>query len=167
MPGSPACITARERFDVRDWMGIPFVPHGRSRDSCDCYGLVRLFYVDIMQVRLPLYDRPVTDVHDVRAVGKVMTSHTRDPIWAEVKAPRFGDLIAFGTPHCFYHVGLYLNMEEMLHTRAGSDSTPERWTTPQWRPRLQGFFRYKDFVDDGPVTADKDTCYSTHFNSGF
>jgi len=149
MPASPASMPAEaagapDGFCLADWLGIPFTPHGRTRDGADCYGLVTLFYALVMKAPLPPLSGLMREVENPRAVGPVMTAHARGPLWRRVDRPAFGDVIAFGTPTLFYHVGLYLRPGLMLHTRKGTDSTPERYDGPLWRPRLQGFFRHKD-----------------------
>ncbi|TNE60818.1 MAG: hypothetical protein EP335_17415 [Alphaproteobacteria bacterium] len=140
MPVSPACSPA-DGFCLTDWLGIPFVPDGRDRQGADCYGLVWLFHAEVLGIRLPRLQGLVPDVENPRTAGAVMTAEAERPTWRQVAAPRFGDILAFGTPTLFYHVGLYLAPGRMLHTRAGTDSTPENYMGPLWRPRLQGFFR--------------------------
>nr|WP_281500663.1 NlpC/P60 family protein [Kordiimonas marina] len=130
---------------MTDWLGIPFVPHGRDYTGADCYGLVRLFYADVMGVHLPRLRGLVRDVGNPRETGPLMRGEAHGPLWRPVPDPAFGDILAFGTPALFTHVGIYLRPGLMLHTRTGTDSTPERYDSPIWQPRLQGFFRYKDF----------------------
>lgn len=131
-------------MDITRWLGLPFQPHGRSRAGCDCWGLVRLFYREEMGILLPAFERPVDKIDDHIAVGHVMTPAFRAHIWHPVEEPRFADLIAFGTRACFYHIGLYLDEETMLHARFGTDSTTEDWRTQLWRPRFQGFYRHTE-----------------------
>lgn len=38
---------------MSNFIGIPFVSKGRSFKGCDCYGLVKLYYKEVLNIELP------------------------------------------------------------------------------------------------------------------
>ena len=38
---------------ISKFIGIPFVSKGRSFNGCDCYGLVKLYYKEILNIDIP------------------------------------------------------------------------------------------------------------------
>ena len=38
---------------VNDWVGIPYLPGGRSRAGIDCYGIVAGVYLEVLGIALP------------------------------------------------------------------------------------------------------------------
>ena len=100
---------------VNDRIGTPWVLGGRDYSAFDCWGLVLLFYRDVLGKQLP----------DWESAGKSKTwileqfAEARDQIWQKSDTPKNGDIIAVfsasGTP---FHVGLLWN-GRMLHSQKG------------------------------------------------
>lgn len=38
---------------IRDWLGVPHIYNGRDSQGVDCYGLVWLYYRDVLGITLP------------------------------------------------------------------------------------------------------------------
>lgn len=132
--------------DYRQFLGIPFVPHGREMVGCDCWGLVRLVYQDWYGIDLPLFAGHRFDVNNPMAAAKLMAEGARLNIWQNVDTPQRGNILLFGAGAAPYHVGVCLNDELMLHTREGTDSTTERYTGLLWGGRRWGIFTHKELV---------------------
>lgn len=132
--------------DYRQYLGIPFVPHGRERAGCDCWGLVRLVYLDWYGIELPLFDGHTFDVNNPMAAARLMAEGTRLDIWRDVEEPQLGNILLFGGAGAPYHVGVYLTPELMLHTREGIDASTERHNALIWGVRRWGIFTHKDLV---------------------
>lgn len=132
--------------DYRQYLGIPFVPHGRTRTGCDCWGLVRLVYKDWFDIDLPLFGGHEFDVNNPLAAAKLMAEGVALDIWRDAIEPTRGNILLFGGGPAPYHVGIWLTPELMLHTRHGIDASTERHNALIWGARRWGIFTHKDLV---------------------
>ncbi|PHR17287.1 MAG: phage tail protein [Sphingopyxis sp.] len=122
-----------------EYIGIPFVAEGRSRDGCDCWGLIRLIYRDHKGIVLPTY----TGYGDplARAATDLIEAGRVD--WEKVTQPQPYDAVLFlvrGQPH---HIGLVIRPGWMIHTARGKQSCIESYNRPLWRSRIEGFYRVR------------------------
>lgn len=110
---------------------------GRDYKEIDCWELVRLFYLEVMNRELPSY-------YTSRPVGILATrqiTYTALNNYEKVDNPQFGDIILiklYGYP---IHVGLYLNDISFLHTCKNLGVVVDRMET--WNKRIEGFYRPK------------------------
>ena len=118
-------------------IGIPWAEGGRDETGCDCWGLLCMAFARLHDIELPAYDgRPVAGPPLARLVVAEQES------WLQV-APgleRPGDVVCFrGLPP---HVGLVIGRGRMLHVARGQRSCWSGYHSPEWAPRLQGFYRH-------------------------
>ena len=129
---------------VAGYIGIPFRPHGRDRDGCDCWGLLRLVLAEQFDTQIPAFHGMTWQPgDDRRALAAFMDEH-RD-IWSEVPAgqeqPGDGVLMRLmGHP---IHCGIVVAPGWMLHVEGGADAAAEPYTDIRWNRRVLGFYRYK------------------------
>jgi probable lipoprotein NlpC len=124
---------------VRDYIGLPFLGHGRDRAGVDCYGLYRLVLSEQLGIQLPEYLSydSITD----RAGIAATVADAQEALWQEVNAPRLYDLVLlrlYGLP---LHVGLYLGLGRMLHIEERICAAVERLDSPVWARRILGYWR--------------------------
>lgn len=119
---------------MREYLGIPFAELGRTRDGCDCLGLVMLVYRERLGIALP---EPGYETTTDRAIPRLVESHL--PAWSPVDRPRQYDVALFRGQ--IWHVGVMIDGVRMLHVARGCDSSIDR-LDPLWLPRLAGFYRY-------------------------
>lgn len=131
------------------YIGLPFREHGRDRAGLDCWGLVRLVMAEQYGRALPSFAARYKKTSDGAAIGSLVLSEI--PKWDAVPAgdEEEGDVIVLRVRGQPMHVGLVLGDGCMLHAEAGIDSAIERYRAPRWAERVFGFFRYRDFEDDG------------------
>lgn len=124
---------------VKEYIGIPFQPGGRTRSGCDCWGLTRLVLAERFGVQLPSFAEEYTDPHDWQVVSQLISTHI--PTWCPIAGtPQEGDVALFRILNEPAHVGVIVAPGFMLHVSRGTDSNVERYTSPTWQPRLLGFF---------------------------
>lgn len=125
---------------VQDFIGISYVSKGRARDGCDCYGLVYLYYRDVLGIKLPEYATEYTDAEELDEVARLVARGR--PNWVEVSPPREGDVVLLKIWREPVHVGVYVGDGRMLHVRRGANACLERLDGPFWRSRIDGYFRH-------------------------
>lgn len=124
------------------YISIPFADHGRSKNGCDCWGLVTVVYKEKFNVDLPLlldYD----SIKDVRHITTLCKNECEN--WHEIPKgeEQAYDVLVFNILGAPCHVALVVEKGLMLHTEKGigthiSDYKRDR----QWCLRLAGVYRY-------------------------
>lgn len=118
---------------IADYVGIPYVLHGRDRQGADCYGLVCLVYKEMLGIVLPEY------TYQDRQDGGALIDAQRQ-LWRELENPE---------PYCVavvrsdpMHCAVVIDADRMVHTYSGASSVVVRYRTPHWKPRILGFYAY-------------------------
>jgi cell wall-associated NlpC family hydrolase len=129
---------------VAGYIGIPFRPHGRNHDGCDCWGLLRLVLAERFDTQIPAFHGMTWQPgDDRRALAEYMDAHL--DVWIPVVSgqERPGDgvlLRVLGHP---IHVGVVIISGWMLHVEGGADAAVEPYIDIRWNRRVLGFYRYK------------------------
>lgn len=127
-------------FDVRPYLGLPFTDHGRG-DGYDCWGLVRFVFQQERGIALPDYgDRYVAARHAASVEVAI-----RDGLlegWRQVDTPQAWALSIFKIAGQPWHVGLAISAQQFLHMPAKKWSCVERFSSPEWVNRIEGFYVY-------------------------
>ena len=132
-----------------DWatgyVGIPYLSLGRTREGCDCWGLVRLVYAEHFSIDLPSFKEAyesANDVVDVSGAIEVERNSERwKSGWAEVKSPAPGDVILCRVMGYETHVGVFAGAGLMLHVLKGTDACIVNTNSMMWKRRIVGYFR--------------------------
>lgn len=129
------------------YIGLPFEAHGRSRSGLDCWGLVRLALSEQFNVALPHYSGEYKSCTDTDGISALIEREAL--LWAPVRpgGEKTGDVIVLRLKGLPVHVGLVLGGRQMLHVEQGIDSAIESYTSPRWKDRIFGFYRYEPFDD--------------------
>lgn len=120
---------------------IPFVAQGRDYDGCDCWGLVRLWYRDMLGIELDSYDGVA--VTDARTIKRMIE---RDRVtWAKVEAPRDHDVVimlSIENPRIETHLGVVVERRKVMHTTDPIGVQVERLSAPHIDSRILEFRRH-------------------------
>lgn len=118
---------------TNDYIRIPFKEKGRTRDGCDCWGLLRIVAAD-RGVELPEfsngYDKSSDDLHT--AVGL----HKANPV--DIGAEQPFDVLMFTNK---LHVGIVVTPGRMLHCHVGTGTVIEDYRNVIWERRLKAIAR--------------------------
>lgn len=108
---------------VEKYIGIPYVKYGRDEKGCDCWGLCRIIYKDMLGIELnDLSECYVSDTKRQFFNGITKTFSGEVKSWQKVDLPMAFDIVAFGSRHLIKHVGVMIDSVSMIHieNRAGS-----------------------------------------------
>lgn len=128
--------------DFDRYIGIPFTEKGRTRDGCDCWGLVRLVLQEQFDVELPSYVEDYETTADRQEIEQII--HRESAQRAAIVAPAFaqlGDVIILRIEGRPRHCGLVIAPGLMLHVLKGINAALERYDGMLWKHRVVGIYR--------------------------
>jgi len=131
---------------LRHWTdlyaGIPFAFDGRDRFGCDCWGLVRLVYEEVLGRGLPMVAGALKDLSlgSLARVSREIKAGLDD--WERVGDPQDFDIVIFRRGQVNTHVGIVCGRGQMLHVMEGINSTVEPYNAPVWKSKIYGIYRY-------------------------
>lgn len=125
-----------------DYVGIPHKDLGRDREGSDCYGLVRLVYMERLAICLPDY-QGYGSADELSEAHAVISGAIESTIWAEVAEARPYDVVVFRRGRFESHVGIVVVDGLMLHVAAADCAKCERYDALPWKNRRPRFFRYR------------------------
>ncbi|MDR2768542.1 MAG: C40 family peptidase [Treponema sp.] len=125
---------------VKEYVGIPFLSGGRTREGADCYGLIRMVLTEKLNKKLPLLSGDYSDADNLKETERVMKA--RRPVFAgrEVETPAAGDVCVIrfcGRP---VHLGIYSGGGYLLHTLRQTGSVLQKTDDPLLSGRVEGWY---------------------------
>ncbi len=144
---------------VADYIGIPFVAHGRDRTGWDCWGCVRACLAEQFSVTLPSYANDYASTSDRDQLSRLIAGEMAPwrPVVADDECA--GDVVLLRVRGRPIHVGLVVVPKVMLHVEEGIATCLERYDGPRWAKRVIGVFRYQEsgIRDQGSGIGDRGT----------
>lgn len=139
----PVMRSCLEYNNFARFLRVPYLPGGRDREGCDCWGLVWLVYRHTLGINFPKH---LVNAHDTATVTRLIEGQSQAG-WARVEKPEPGDLALFTLAEeaqgAADHIGVLTTCAHMLHTTAKVGySHMVRVDHPFYGPRLKGFYRY-------------------------
>jgi cell wall-associated NlpC family hydrolase len=130
------------------YIGLPFMERGRDRGGLDCWGLVRLIMAEQFMIALPCFAREYDRTADSDVIGGIVRREA--PQWRAIPAgeEELGDVIVLRMRGAPMHVGTVIGDGQMLHIEKGVNSAIDRYQGLRWRDRIEGFYRYRTYLDD-------------------
>jgi len=128
-------------MSLERFIGIPYVPHGREYTGADCWGILFLYYRDVLGTPVPAYSAEM-DAREFRhqAIAPLMAVE-REKLWQQVDTPQPGDGVLMRAGRHDSHVGVFLGQGRMLHSEGPDPSVIDRIGDMRWRNRISGFYR--------------------------
>ena len=128
---------------VAQYIGIPYLTKGRTREGCDCWGLYALVMAEQRGLALPPYDGPGWEGSaSVRAVAAAAMAYAQQFTQVKPGEEQVTDAIllrAYGQP---VHLGMVVAPGLMFHVEQYHNSVIDRYTSIQWASRIVSFYRY-------------------------
>lgn len=126
------------------YVGLPFLDHGRTRAGVDCWGLALLVYKEQLGILLPDLGSFYSNT-DVRKEIQVAVEDTVAQSWNRdvTGYPRkLYDVIVFKRGGIETHVGLWVKENTMLHVERNIGTTLERYDTARWKNKFSRVIRH-------------------------
>lgn len=131
---------------IGDYVGIPYLLHGTTREGLDCWGLPRLWYSEQYGIELPSFgDRYGRELDAVERAHIAEVVRGESSKWQTIRQghEQRGDLVLFRVAGEEAHLGVVVDAGRFLHARLGTDSCVERYDSPVWARRVAGFYRWR------------------------
>ncbi|MGO6835015.1 C40 family peptidase [Rhizobium ruizarguesonis] len=128
-------------MSLERFVGIPYVPHGREYMGADCWGILFLYYRDVLGTPVPAYSAEM-DAREFKhsAIGPLV-AREREKYWRQVDAPEPGDGVLMRSGKHDSHIGVFIGQGRMLHSEGPDPSVIDRIGDMRWRSRISGFYR--------------------------
>lgn len=129
-------------MDTLKYLVIPFIPHGRTFQGCDCWGLVRLIYKEELNIDLPSFTTEYDKLNPVE-IEDVIGLNKETIKYVEVKDEDFKefDLLLFEQYGKDSHIGLYVDNDYYIHTNRRKDTVIEKLSVSSHK--LKGVYRVR------------------------
>jgi len=128
-------------MQIEKYIGLKYKEKGRDFDGLDCWGLVRLFYKNEYKIDLPSFSSEYEQT-DVQRIQDLIAQYKEG--WESIEKPVEGSIVLFRVLGTESHVGVALNEEQFLHVRENQDSAIENLSSPFWKKRIVGYFKYSE-----------------------
>lgn len=123
------------------FVGVPYVAHGRDYVGADCWGVVYLFYRDVLGVPIPSYSEEMEGREFHRRGISPLIAAERQANWRRVQMPVQGDCVLMRVGRLETHVGIYLDRGRLLHSEGPHPSEIVRIDDIRVKSRITGFYR--------------------------
>jgi hypothetical protein len=113
-----------------DLLSVPYLKDGRSMQGLDCVGVFILLQHRLGRI-LPFYES------DPAVLAKALGD------WVPVTSPEPGDGILIYSADPQWHLATAISATEMVHGKEGAGVVVERFDSPAYLRRIEGFYRWK------------------------
>jgi murein DD-endopeptidase len=116
---------------LNSFIGIPFVDGGRSYEGCDCWGLVMLYFKDVLGIELPDYKISAEEFDRIRAK---MTAEMQREEWILLSEPKVNSiaLMKLGDSKGINHAAILLPDGRLLQAYENTGSHCVSTSNPVW-----------------------------------
>jgi len=133
-------------FWVGKYIGIKFAEVGRDRAGVDCWGLVRLIFMEQYDIALPSYCSEYKRTIESVKIENIISRESQHWKPINIGEEKFGDVIVMLVRGKPMHVGFVLEDKTMLHAEMGRNSCIEKYNSVHWEHRISGFYRNDRFI---------------------
>ena len=128
---------------VQRYIGIPFISNGRTKNGCDCYGLVRLVLNEVYDILLPELSNEYTNARVITETAKLFKEKIPVLGVKRIRAAEEKALIVMRNEGQPCHLGIAAGNGCILHTNYKTGSVCQRESHPALRGRIEGYYRVR------------------------
>jgi len=125
-----------------NYIGIPYKDKGRTFNGSDCYGLLKLYYKEQLNIDIPEVN--VSADQPRRSLAKYLEEISKH--WEEVKTPIKNCAVAMCLneehPNMVTHFGVMIDEKRMLHTYKNTNSHIIEIEHPTVKNQIKGFYKW-------------------------
>ncbi|HLB04576.1 MAG TPA: NlpC/P60 family protein, partial [Gaiellaceae bacterium] len=127
---------------VAKYQRVPWLDRGRGWEGVDCWGLVRLFYLEELGIELPSYAEGYVSAVEREQVSRLIRGQLDE--WQRTTQPSFADVAVAWTKReeILSHVGLYVGDGLVLSAQPDALPIAEEVQRTWWSSHLEGYYRY-------------------------
>lgn len=125
------------------YVGIPFKSGGRDKSGLDCYGLLRLVYIEEFNTTLPDLRDLYINALDTNETAPLYKKYAPLLRGDKTACPKSGDaavMLERGLPT---HLGIYAGGGYILHATRHLGTVLQRTTSPDLKGRVEGYYAVK------------------------
>lgn len=130
-----------------EYIGIPFVENDQgSRKGTNCWGIVRLIYLEQRGILLPSYDGSYRGIRDFAGLD-IVIHRAIAQLWKPIAVPKPFNIIVTKAGKDVSHIGVVIDHREFIHTRESvmsatmvRGSRREDYHSNRWLRRIEGFY---------------------------
>lgn len=125
------------------FIGIPFVDGGRTFEGADCYGLVKLYYKNILNIEIP--ETKIQPNQPKRIMINYLNEISKN--WKQIESPEKNCVVAMAMhdehPKLVTHFAVMIDEKRMLHTLNKQNSNIKNIDDISIKPFIKGFFEWQ------------------------
>ena len=127
---------------ISKFIGIPFVSKGRSFNGCDCYGLVKLYYKEILNIDIP--ETIITAEQPRRTFANYLNEISKN--WTAT-TPAKNVVIAMSVnaehPNLVTHFAVMIDDKRFIDTRENMSSYLTSIDDERIKNQIKGFYKWQ------------------------
>jgi cell wall-associated NlpC family hydrolase len=127
---------------ISNFIGIPFVSKGRSFNGCDCYGLVKLYYKEILNIDIP--ETIITAEQPRRTFANYLNEISKN--WTAT-TPAKNVVVAMSVnaehPNLVTHFAVMIDDKRFIDTRENMSSYLTSIDDEKIKNQIKGFYKWQ------------------------
>ena len=124
------------------FIGIPFVSQGRSFRGCDCYGLVKLYYKEVLNIELP--ETVITAEQPRRTFANYLNEISKN--WTST-IPSKNAVVAMAVnaehPSLITHFAVMIDDKRFIDIRENMSSYLTSIDDKKIKNQIKGFYKWQ------------------------
>ena len=127
---------------INDFIGIPFVSKGRTFRGCDCYGLVKLYYKEVLNIELP--ETVITAEQPRRTFAKYLNEISKNwTLTTQQKNAVVAMSINAEHPSLVTHFAVMIDDKRFIDTRENMSSYLTNIDDERIKNQIKGFYKWQ------------------------